>query len=88
LAGARVVKHEKNRGYGAAIQSIFAEARKIDPDVLVILDADAQHSPREIPALINRFWMPVMIVSSAPVKKRRKRFLYIVASDSVSSCIL
>jgi glycosyltransferase involved in cell wall biosynthesis len=53
LAGARVVKHDKNRGYGAAIQSIFAEAKKADPDILVILDADAQHNPKEIPALIK-----------------------------------
>ncbi len=53
LAGARVVQHKRNKGYGAAIQSIFAEAKKIDPDILVILDADAQHSPQEIPALIK-----------------------------------
>jgi len=53
LAGARVVKHEKNQGYGAAIQSIFTEAKKLKPDVLVVLDADAQHSPKEIPNLIK-----------------------------------
>ncbi|MBN1162042.1 MAG: glycosyltransferase [Dehalococcoidales bacterium] len=53
LAGARVIKHETNLGYGAAIQSIFAEAKKLDPDVLVILDADAQHSPKEIPNLVK-----------------------------------
>ncbi|MBN1693618.1 MAG: glycosyltransferase [Dehalococcoidales bacterium] len=53
LAGARVIKHGSNRGYGAAIQSIFAEARKLDPDVLVVLDADAQHSPKEIPSLVK-----------------------------------
>ena len=54
LAGAFVVRHSKNRGYGAAIQSILAEARKREPDVLVILDADAQHNPHEIPRLISR----------------------------------
>ena len=53
LAGARVIRHEKNRGYGAAIQSILGEARKLTPDVLVVLDADAQHSPKEIPNLIK-----------------------------------
>lgn len=53
LAGADVVRHEQNRGYGAAIQSIIAEARKRDPDVLVILDADAQHNPQEIPKIIK-----------------------------------
>ena len=53
LAGAIVVRHPENRGYGAAIQSILAEAKKREPDALVILDADAQHNPQEIPHLIS-----------------------------------
>jgi glycosyltransferase involved in cell wall biosynthesis len=53
LAGATVVRHTENRGKGAAIQSILAEARTRNPDVLVLLDADAQHDPNEIPALIK-----------------------------------
>lgn len=53
LAGAVVVRHSRNRGYGAAIQSILAEAKKRDTDVLVLLDADAQHNPQEIPYLVS-----------------------------------
>jgi glycosyltransferase involved in cell wall biosynthesis len=53
LAGAEVVRHSQNRGYGAAILSIFDEARKRDPDILVILDADSQHNPQEIPNIIQ-----------------------------------
>jgi glycosyltransferase involved in cell wall biosynthesis len=53
LAGAKVIQHKHNKGYGAAIQSIFAEAKKVNPDVLVILDADGQHNPQEIPNLIK-----------------------------------
>ncbi|MFW6102495.1 MAG: glycosyltransferase family 2 protein [Chloroflexota bacterium] len=53
LAGATVVRHSENRGKGAAIQSILAEAKKRNPDVLVLLDADAQHDPNEIPVLIK-----------------------------------
>jgi glycosyltransferase involved in cell wall biosynthesis len=53
LAGATVVRHPRNKGKGAAIQSILAEARKRNPDVLVLLDADAQHDPNEIPVLIK-----------------------------------
>ncbi|OGO23518.1 MAG: hypothetical protein A2144_00075 [Chloroflexi bacterium RBG_16_50_9] len=53
LAGAIVVRHPRNKGYGSAIQSILAEARKRDPDVLVILDADSQHNPDEIPRLVK-----------------------------------
>src|SRR4030043_2259260 len=53
LAGAEVIQHENNKGYGAAIQSIIAEAKKRNPDILVILDADAQHNPQEIPNIIK-----------------------------------
>ena len=53
LAGATVIRHDENKGYGAAIQSILAEARKTNPDVLVLLDADSQHDPNEIPVLIK-----------------------------------
>lgn len=53
LAGAAVIHHGSNRGYGSAIQSIFRAAREEDPDVLVILDADAQHDPEEIPLLVR-----------------------------------
>ncbi len=51
LAGATVIRHAGNRGKGAAIQTILAEAKKRNPDVLVLLDADAQHDPNEIPVL-------------------------------------
>jgi glycosyltransferase involved in cell wall biosynthesis len=53
LGGATVIRHAANRGKGAAIQSILAEARKRKPDILVLLDADSQHDPNEIPALIK-----------------------------------
>ena len=53
LAGATVIHHSENKGKGAAIQSILAEAKKRNPDVVVLLDADAQHNPNEIPALIK-----------------------------------
>ena len=51
--GATVVRHEKNRGYGAALATIFEEARKRGADILVILDADDQHDPDEIPKLVE-----------------------------------
>jgi glycosyltransferase involved in cell wall biosynthesis len=53
LAGATVIRHDENRGKGAAIQSILAEAKKRNPDILVLLDADSQHDPNEIPVLIK-----------------------------------
>lgn len=53
LAGAIVIRHDQNRGKGAAVQSILVEARKHDADILAIIDADFQHDPDEIPSLIK-----------------------------------
>jgi glycosyltransferase involved in cell wall biosynthesis len=51
--GAEVIRHERNLGYGAAIQSLFRRARELGADVMVTLDADGQHDPGEIPALLR-----------------------------------
>ncbi|MBA7481784.1 MAG: glycosyltransferase [Dehalococcoidia bacterium] len=56
LAGATVVRHERNSGYGATVQTVLAEARKRNPDVLVLLDADGQHDPEEISSLVNAIY--------------------------------
>lgn len=53
LAGATVLRNQKNKGKGVAIQTILTEAKKRAPDVLVLLDADSQHNPDEIPRLIK-----------------------------------
>ncbi len=51
--GAVVVCHEKNLGYGAALQSLFKRARELNADVLVTLDSDGQHDPEQIPRLVK-----------------------------------
>ena len=51
-AGAKVVSHGTNRGYGEAIKSCFAAARTSGADVLVIFDADGQHDSNDIPRLL------------------------------------
>ena len=49
-AGARVLRHKENKGVLEAIKTGFAEAYG---DIIVTLDADGQHHPAEIPALIK-----------------------------------
>jgi len=44
--GALVVRHEENRGYGAALRTCFETARELDADMMVILDPDGQHDPK------------------------------------------
>jgi len=51
--GAIVVRHERNLGYGAAVQSLFEKARALNADLLLTLDADGQHDAKGIPQLIQ-----------------------------------
>lgn len=52
--GATVIRHRKNLGYGAALRSAFKTARKLNATAMVMLDADGQHDPREIPLLLRK----------------------------------
>lgn len=49
--GIDVLRHEENRGYGAALVSAFRHALHHNFDVLVTIDCDGQHEPQLIPAL-------------------------------------
>ena len=52
-AGAAVITHEVNRGKWAALETGFAEFLESGREAVVTLDADGQHSPAEIPNLIE-----------------------------------
>jgi len=49
-AGARVVTHPYNRGNGASIKT---GVRSTDRDIVVLMDADGQHNPEDIPGLLK-----------------------------------
>ncbi|HLF77004.1 MAG TPA: lysylphosphatidylglycerol synthase domain-containing protein [Dehalococcoidia bacterium] len=50
--GAVVVRHECNRGLGAALRSGLAKARELDARAAVYLDADHEYDATEAPALL------------------------------------
>ncbi len=50
--GATVVRNPHNMGKGRALQSCFRLADKMSPDVIVMMDADGQHDPEDIPRLV------------------------------------
>ena len=52
-AGAVVVSHKTNQGYGAAISTLFDYCRKNNVEIMVTLDGDGQHNPDQIPDLIS-----------------------------------
>ena len=52
-AGAVVISHKINKGYGAAIITLFDYARENNADVMITVDGDGQHDPDQIPLLLN-----------------------------------
>ena len=51
--GAVVITHSKNKGYGAAINSLFLKAKEIQSDVFVTFDADGQHRIEDVETVIK-----------------------------------
>jgi len=60
-AGARVIRHRSNRGYGAALKTGIAKARY---DVIVITDADGTYPCEAIPELLAALEDADMVVGA------------------------
>ena len=52
-AGAVVISHKTNQGYGASIISLFDYARKNNAEIMITMDGDGQHNPDEIPLFLD-----------------------------------
>jgi glycosyltransferase involved in cell wall biosynthesis len=53
-SGAFVIRNEVNKGKAGAMYVGFDYAQKIGADTVIILDADGQHDPSEIPNFITK----------------------------------
>ncbi len=51
--GVILTNHEKRIGKGYALRTLFKEAIKYDPDIIITIDADGQHDPYQIPLLLK-----------------------------------
>jgi glycosyltransferase involved in cell wall biosynthesis len=71
----KVVTHEHNRGYGAALLSAFQYAQDQDFELLVTIDCDGQHEPQRIPQFFEACTEGVDIVSGS-------RYLEVFEGDS------
>ena len=52
-AGAVVVEHERNKGYGSALGTLFKEADRRRASCLVVIDGDGQHDVADVPRLVD-----------------------------------
>lgn len=49
----KVLRHNRNMGYGGNQKSCYREALKMDADIILMLHPDYQYSPRMIPAMCS-----------------------------------
>ena len=63
-AGAAVVRHEVNRGKGAALETGFDAALARGADAVLALDADGQHDPAYAPRLLEALENADVVVGS------------------------
>lgn len=62
----RVIHHDKNRGYGGALQSGFREAAK---DLIFYTDGDAQYDPRELVLLWPKLTPEIDLVNGYKISR-------------------
>ncbi len=49
----QLMRHEPNRGYGAALRTAFAYAQQHGYEIIVTIDCDGQHEPQRIPGFVD-----------------------------------
>jgi glycosyltransferase involved in cell wall biosynthesis len=69
LAGAEVLRQDRNQGKGAALRRGFSHALESGAQAVVTLDADGQHDPDRVPAFLDA-WR----ASGAPLVIGRRDF--------------
>jgi glycosyltransferase involved in cell wall biosynthesis len=62
----RIVTHENNHGYGAALRSGFASARK---EFVFYTDGDGQYDPGELPLLLERMGPKTGLVNGYKIER-------------------
>ena len=65
-AQVRVIHHPRNRGYGGALRTGFAAAKK---DLIAYTDGDAQYDPAELEVLWNRLTPDIDVVTSYKIRR-------------------
>ncbi len=78
----RTIRHDTNRGYGAALTTAFAYGIQNRYDLLVTIDCDGQHEPQRIGQLVekckdadivsgSRYLCPKEVANQAPAERRQ-----------------
>ena len=70
--GTRVVRHKKNRGYGANQKTCYKEALKLKPDIVVMIHPDYQYDSSMTSELVRPLidgWLDIMLGNRIRTRK-------------------
>ena len=94
-AGAQVVRFPRNRGKGAALRAGFDTAMAGGADALVSVDADGQHDPASVPALLDALAAADVVIGSRrrmgtrmPLQRRMSNALSSAAISRCAGCAI
>lgn len=73
----RVVRHEKNRGYGGALKAGFAAAQK---EWIFYTDGDMQYNPLELPHLVQAVQPDVSLVNGYKISRQDPLIRIVIGS--------
>ena len=85
--GVKVIRHPYNMGNGAAIKT---GARNGTGDIFVFMDADGQHTPEDIPLLLEKFRDGYKMVVGARTYKEHASALRLIGNtiyNKLASCM-
>lgn len=89
-----VLRHPRNRGYGAALRTAFRHSVENGYESLVTLDSDGQHDPSLLPQFFeevehwdivsgSRYMQEFASDTPAPIERRR---LNLLVTDQLNAC--
>ena len=91
----RVIRHNTNRGYGAALMTAFDYAARQNFDYVVTIDCDGQHEPIRIPRFVQACNSADIISGSRYLKQyptdseppAQRRFINHLITSELNECL-
>lgn len=93
-AGAIVIRHRVNKGFGAALRTGMKYALKKKAEIIILLDADGQHKPEDIPKFVKKiregydFVLGERDLRKYPLIKKIGNLFLTVSADFISGTYL
>jgi glycosyltransferase involved in cell wall biosynthesis len=85
----QLIRHERNAGKGAALQTGFTAALQNNFDAVITMDADLQHQPEDIPRFVQMFDLTNdNIIIGSRLHNKKGMPLHRILSNSITTYLV